>query len=781
MLLATLNITIITEMKNVLILLSGVSFVAPFVLSAATYTATLPESSGANLWTDAAIWNAEGVPSVNQSIANITGAAGASLLIDSQDLSAIALKYNLRDASVNVTNSRVGGFMNGNSNFYLSNSTMTFEDTFLQIGDGPSAPATSAAVYLTGNSLFSVTQTDSASGSFEAGSFFRVILQDNSVFSLTGATVAGGYIGFYANGTSSIVLDNSKWEKTAWSPLELVENATLTIKNGGAMGITGLWGESHYTAFADDSVVNLLDGGTFSNTQQTNVTIKNNALVNISSSTATNSSFTAGNGGLYLQDSATINVNQGGRLIINAKTLATADASSLTGNASINVFGGGTVVGLQNITIASATASINFEGSDADNLATAQMGGNFITDSVGAVNFNNFSVLDRTGTALVIGGTSKININAGATLKANSGHSITLQDNGVLTVDGGTFENGSFPQMVATGNAEFNFKNGAKTAGTFAMFNFSGNAKLNVEDATFNMQPYNGVHWTFGGTSSLNLTNNATFSANGSFGAPVTNLVFSDSAVAKISSSTLRFNAAGQGVVFNGNSSALLLGTAARKSSLTVGFLQLNSVSASDHASVSLTGYSNMEASEDVSLGDSASALGRQSISLSGVSNVFSAKNLNMDKNSEFNISGSTHTITLSGALSAGSGTMMNFTADADGISTFDAAEILLLDSVLTLDFSLFEGDPSQTYVMELIVADADWSLLANKYETSSDNAFIRIIKANAEDTWELYYADNKLYISYETVVVPEPSTYAAIFGALALALAAYRRKKQTL
>ena len=52
------------------------------------------------------------------------------------------------------------------------------------------------------------------------------------------------------------------------------------------------------------------------------------------------------------------------------------------------------------------------------------------------------------------------------------------------------------------------------------------------------------------------------------------------------------------------------------------------------------------------------------------------------------------------------------------------------------------------------------------------------ILSLNGEDfngEWDYFIENNSLMISMQ---IPEPSTYAAIFGALAIAFAAYRRRK---
>ena len=93
------------------------------------------------------------------------------------------------------------------------------------------------------------------------------------------------------------------------------------------------------------------------------------------------------------------------------------------------------------------------------------------------------------------------------------------------------------------------------------------------------------------------------------------------------------------------------------------------------------------------------------------------------------------------------------------------------------MDFSnlaLAEG----TYTFDVISltenATRENTIIANYASMSED--LITVIKANESDSYEFVADGLPLKLVY--TVVPEPATYAAIFGALALALAAYRRRK---
>ncbi|MBR6388701.1 MAG: PEP-CTERM sorting domain-containing protein [Opitutales bacterium] len=122
-------------------------------------------------------------------------------------------------------------------------------------------------------------------------------------------------------------------------------------------------------------------------------------------------------------------------------------------------------------------------------------------------------------------------------------------------------------------------------------------------------------------------------------------------------------------------------------------------------------------------------------------------------------------------------GTVEN--SDVDAI--FTTGDILNINrftiTVDVKDFS-FDGDydEGESYAIALFK-------LTNATETFSTDV-ISIVNADKMGPgWELadealFWNESTLFLNVISVPVPEPSTYAAIFGALALAFAAYRRKR---
>lgn len=143
-------------------------------------------------------------------------------------------------------------------------------------------------------------------------------------------------------------------------------------------------------------------------------------------------------------------------------------------------------------------------------------------------------------------------------------------------------------------------------------------------------------------------------------------------------------------------------------------------------------------------------------------------------------------------ADSIGTGGTIKFVADQNGISTFKAGWIEYNDSTaqtgyaLELDFTNFApAEGEGTYSFNVISSVNNWNgreagIMQNYFNEAEigNEDLVKIIKANEGDSYEFFIADGGRTFGITYNYVPEPSTYAAIFGALALAFAAYRRKK---
>ncbi|MBO5781099.1 MAG: PEP-CTERM sorting domain-containing protein [Opitutales bacterium] len=145
-------------------------------------------------------------------------------------------------------------------------------------------------------------------------------------------------------------------------------------------------------------------------------------------------------------------------------------------------------------------------------------------------------------------------------------------------------------------------------------------------------------------------------------------------------------------------------------------------------------------------------------------------------------IEGSTHNISAVNFAMRTSGlntqaATLSFVSDSVGISTLQTTNVNELSGFIDVDFSKYVAQSTDPMQFILISAENNWD--GSNYETDSDNEYIKVSLANENDTWRTFMEGNNLVLEYTSAVIPEPSTFAAIFGAIALAFAAYRRKKQ--
>ncbi len=133
-----------------------------------------------------------------------------------------------------------------------------------------------------------------------------------------------------------------------------------------------------------------------------------------------------------------------------------------------------------------------------------------------------------------------------------------------------------------------------------------------------------------------------------------------------------------------------------------------------------------------------------------------------------FSILGSKNDIQM-GSVDINAGTLL-FKADDAGFSVLNTSSLVLNSSLVALEVDFTEYSLTTNQRFDLITSvDSDLSSYTNLQTTFTG--------LKAGETANLAYdaLTKTLYVDY---AVPEPSTYAAIFGALALAFVAYRRRK---
>ena len=189
---------------------------------------------------------------------------------------------------------------------------------------------------------------------------------------------------------------------------------------------------------------------------------------------------------------------------------------------------------------------------------------------------------------------------------------------------------------------------------------------------------------------------------------------------------------------------------------------------------------------------------GSNSFEISGENNKVTWQNIHVGSASstggsaKISVEGSTHSISATdqlgvygseltdsdGNVTAVNGGSVEFIADEFGFSSISVGRVLAFDGILSIDFSNIDASEGDYLEFALIMANSDWSNIADKLiSTSSDseNAHLNVITKNEEDTWELIYNGTSLYVAY--TCVPEPSSFAAVFALGALVVAFARRR----
>ena len=378
------------------------------------------------------------------------------------------------------------------------------------------------------------------------------------------------------------------------------------------------------------------------------------------------------------------------------------------------------------------------------------------------------------------------------------GHTIDITDTQIITGLGGSFSNtgtlnidGADASLTVSGALQFwynssqtiNVKNGANanisevswgtgdlshanmnvsggstlTVGKFSQFNGSkianGGSTLTVDNSTFNISSGTNVGSGSAGYSMvIDLKNNASMNMapSGTKG-----------------SLTLNASGSGSQALINVNSSVLN------------GIETLN-VSYKEGATnkVVIMGENANVNSFRVSIGDdNAVTTGSASIQLGGYDsegNFVAAGAKALSNDWEFFVEDS--------------GSLDFLLGDSNALSTKDSSQAIVqakffksVNGVINVDLANISDLEDGTYYFALISSTEDISETSNKLLDGKpfdwDNDLV-VIDSDIAKFKEWTVENNTLFISVDVTSVPEPSTYAAIFGAIALAFAAYRRRK---
>ena len=226
-----------------------------------------------------------------------------------------------------------------------------------------------------------------------------------------------------------------------------------------------------------------------------------------------------------------------------------------------------------------------------------------------------------------------------------------------------------------------------------------------------------------------------------------------------------------EGVVYDATSELFFLGNTKVRGSDGVSavsniYVGTSGTSLGGTATMKVSGSNNDILVSNLQIGNSDEGYSKTSKSeliMQGSGNTLKVSNLRLYANSSF-------------VLGDNAGGWISFIADSDGFSTIEATTTDIASGFISIDLSslsgIYENEKFTLISCENSIGLNESNIKITLRDGDEDGAaYIYIDPADVGSGYEL----NLYYTSY----VPEPAEIAAIFGALALALSAYKRRRR--
>ncbi|MBR4597572.1 MAG: PEP-CTERM sorting domain-containing protein [Opitutales bacterium] len=354
---------------------------------------------------------------------------------------------------------------------------------------------------------------------------------------------------------------------------------------------------------------------------------------------------------------------------------------------------------------------------------------------------------------LVVGGRLQTLYNRTTLDNANlnvTGDINTMYGNGEIFVTGTSSQNGSGKWIFQSGGKLTLDENATLNAGNRldmyfnASVNMGANSTLNVSAFQILYENETGFSFTMGDGATINASGQTI---------KVKNFTLGNNNTINANLNILNTFEVGQGTTINGNLQAndLIINKGA---SISGSINYANSLTVNSGASVKLADYFHLK--NTITLNNA------------GTKAIYSGVEFWLDADSTLNIHLGNNSLAAVGNRENALVYTLYGKA-GDGQTGANAAiNVYLSDFVLGEDFVV--GD---TYKIALICSRyagvSGWESIFNLVDDSAVADFVDGSLVHESNTW---------WVTVQGVAVPEPATYAAIFGALALAFAAYRRRK---
>ena len=423
-------------------------------------------------------------------------------------------------------------------------------------------------------------------------------------------------------------------------------------------------------------------------------------------------------------------------------------------------------------------ASWGVEAINPEDYATITTNGNIPTEayidsgetfSPATLNLQNNAHLVANGTGSTISNNSSVNNNVD--FGSNNGSNVLVEILGsgntyAIDATNRSFMMGAF-NSTSGANRIYVSSSDSANRNTFSVSGVNIFVKLNSSAES-----------TASNTISIGDNSDAEFTGNISIGGSESSDVAGGSVAFEMigTNSTMRFyrdshvgNSNSGGTMSNGSSKILVSGSNNTFNSVGT-TVWVNKVMSGGSNSFEISGEYNTVSWQNIHVGNATSTGGTAKVSVQGSTHTVSASD-------QLGVYGSEVTDG-DGLVTAVNGGTLEFIADEYGVSTINVGRVVAFDGILTLDFSDVVIAQDEYMEFQLITANRDWSSLAEKLLATSDgeNAHVNVITKSDEDIWEIIYNGSSLYFTY--TYVPEPSTYAAIFGLGALVFVLARRRK---
>lgn len=565
---------------------------------------------------------------------------------------------------------------------------------------------------------------------------------------------------------------------------KLADNVVFVGATGGTLELVGAEGDARKTITVDSHSETSTSGNVFM--YGNNAIIANNSradgAVDANSGTiyfGGNNAYTQSEKLVYTFDKTTVVGSNAGHVVVGGKGVGSVmkDGANITvdgvnvGNLTAGAAEGGVVNGDINVLVKSGEVSAVYGG-----LGGVHTGKTTITvegGKVGTVAIGDYYGGKVNGDMILNVSGGEIDQVYGANYRADSETSADF--NGVngnvqINVSGGTVKN------IRGGINTNNYANDPATAQSKMVLNgnveinVSGNANIGSDDGE-SILAVGGSYGSVNGNTIVNISDNATIEGIIAMGGSRNNAAVK-STFLNVSGGTL-----GGDVYAGALKAAIVLGNT--NITISEGTVNGNIYGGGGRADTVVKGNSNITL-----IGSSANINGTiyGGGKDGGVVNGDRILNIGTAENSF--VGNSALNIADFDILNVGKSSEVKF-ANAISLDIFQVAtdaKVSLADGtnfeklILSFDSDFSQGDTGTIDLETIFGSSTSIVLSALQNETSA----LLTVKDSKGQEWSL--ASESISgntISYEIgLQIPEPSTYAAIFGALALAFAAYRRKK---